>query len=224
MVHLLFLPLNSKLRCSPFTYPSVSIFSFFPIILKSLLPLSGVFPTAENSLISLTPTALADQKLFMAIIAEHSISVDHAAVAARLGPHCTARAVVERLKKLRKLAVSEPADEDGAAEVAPVKTKGKGKGSKIVKRGETSGNAGPIAQEMKKAKKDGKEFVIRQDTDEEGSVFGRATQGTKRKRTDGDQDMEAADEDGNLNFEAANFENEAEPDALGGQLDGAFDI
>lgn len=51
-------------------------------------------------------TAEADHKLLLAIIAEQPVSVDHAALAAHLG--CTPRAVVERLKKLKKLAGASP--------------------------------------------------------------------------------------------------------------------
>ncbi len=48
----------------------------------------------------------------MAILAVHDVKVDHEAVAKRLGDPCTARAVQERLKKLRKMA-----REDGFASV-----------------------------------------------------------------------------------------------------------
>lgn len=60
----------------------------------------------------------------LAILAENTVALDYAAVGARLGPHCTARAVQERLKKLKKMA-AEQADEGEAAEAGPVKSNGK---------------------------------------------------------------------------------------------------
>lgn len=104
----------------------------------------------------------------------------------------------------------------------PARSRPKAKAS-VVKSSRKVRSLGPAARDMKKAKEGDKEFVIRQDTDEE-SVSGGATQGTKRKRTDGNEDKEGADEDGNLNFEGADFENQAGPYALEGQLDGAFEL
>ncbi|KAI9814026.1 MAG: hypothetical protein M1827_003490 [Pycnora praestabilis] len=46
----------------------------------------------------------ADQQLLLAILAAHHLFLDHAAIASRLGPQCTPRAVQERLKKLKKMA------------------------------------------------------------------------------------------------------------------------
>ncbi|MCJ1478301.1 hypothetical protein MMC13_006978 [Lambiella insularis] len=51
--------------------------------------------------------AEADTKLLLAIIAEQPISVNHESLAGRLG--CTPRAIVERLKKLKKQAGELPA-------------------------------------------------------------------------------------------------------------------
>ncbi|KAI9755050.1 MAG: hypothetical protein M1815_005215 [Lichina confinis] len=46
----------------------------------------------------------ADQHLLLAILATHSVKLDYVSVAKRLGPHCTGRAVEERLKKLKRMA------------------------------------------------------------------------------------------------------------------------
>ncbi|MCJ1480312.1 hypothetical protein MMC06_000467 [Schaereria dolodes] len=57
----------------------------------------------------------ADQQLLLSILAEHDIKLDFDAVSKRLG--CTARAVQERLKKLKKLATDEA---DGSS-ITPAK-------------------------------------------------------------------------------------------------------
>ena len=49
----------------------------------------------------------ADQQLLLAILAAHEVKVDSEAVAARLGENCTPRAVVERLKRLKKQATAQ---------------------------------------------------------------------------------------------------------------------
>lgn len=49
----------------------------------------------------------ADQQLLLAILAAHEVKVDSEAVAARLGQNCTPRAVVERLKRLKKQATAQ---------------------------------------------------------------------------------------------------------------------
>ena len=49
----------------------------------------------------------ADQQLLLAILAAHEVKIDFEAVASRLGEHCTPRAVVERLKKLKKQAIGQ---------------------------------------------------------------------------------------------------------------------
>lgn len=46
----------------------------------------------------------ADQHLLLAILATHHVKLDYVAVAKRLGPQCTGRAVEERLKKLKRMA------------------------------------------------------------------------------------------------------------------------
>ena len=51
--------------------------------------------------------AKADQQLLLAILAAHEVKIDFEAVASRLGEHCTPRAVVERLKKLKKQAAAQ---------------------------------------------------------------------------------------------------------------------
>ena len=55
----------------------------------------------------------ADQQLLLAIFAAHEVRVDSEAVAARLGEKCTPRAVVERLKRLKKQATAQ--DESASA-------------------------------------------------------------------------------------------------------------
>lgn len=69
---------------------------------------------------SLLCLAEADQKLMMAIIATHSITINFAAVAEHMGNVCTPRAVQERLKKIKKTGA-------GAGEVnsTPATPKGK---------------------------------------------------------------------------------------------------
>lgn len=58
----------------------------------------------------------ADQQLLLAILAAHEVKIDSEAVASRLGEHCTPRAVVERLKKLKKQAIAQ----DDSAQSAPM--------------------------------------------------------------------------------------------------------
>lgn len=58
----------------------------------------------------------ADQQLLLAILAAHEVKIDFEAVASRLGEHCTPRAVVERLKKLKKQAIAQ----DDSASSAPM--------------------------------------------------------------------------------------------------------
>lgn len=111
-------------------------------------------------------------------------------------------------KKAAKKPVQQ-ASEGEAAEASPVK--GKGKGKNLVKK-----STGPAA---KRAKKRGnKEVVIMEDADAEETGSGGATEGTKRKRTDDDEDNEGTDGDEN-----ANIENEVTFDLLGGQVDGVFE-
>lgn len=58
----------------------------------------------------------ADQQLLLAILGAHEVRIDFEAVASRLGEHCTPRAVVERLKKLKKQAIAQ----DYSAPSAPM--------------------------------------------------------------------------------------------------------
>lgn len=51
--------------------------------------------------------ANANERLLLAILSAHDIKVDFAAVAEKMGPQCTKRAVQEQLKKLKKSAVTE---------------------------------------------------------------------------------------------------------------------
>ncbi|MCJ1426799.1 hypothetical protein MMC29_004702 [Sticta canariensis] len=188
----------------------------------------------------MTWNAAADQNLLNAIIAVHGISVDFTAVAQRL--NCTPRAVQERLKKLRKM-VGEKAGESEAAEVAPVNSKdnggktvqqageggasekspikGKGKGGKAVDKDGKSEITGFIGRGKDKSKKSAKEVIIYEDVEEEGPL-GDAKHGTKRKRTD-DEDNEVADDEG-VDFEDNDVENHFGVHSLEGQLDGGVEI
>ncbi|KAI9785462.1 MAG: hypothetical protein M1839_009203 [Geoglossum umbratile] len=56
---------------------------------------------------------VADQQLLLSILATHTIVLNHNAIAQRIGPHCSARAVVERIKKLRKISRDNGFDKDG---------------------------------------------------------------------------------------------------------------
>ena len=60
----------------------------------------------------------ADQQLLLAILAAHEVKIDFEAVASRLGERCTPRAVVERMKKLKKRAIAQ----DSCAPSAPMAT------------------------------------------------------------------------------------------------------
>lgn len=54
------------------------------------------------------PTGEADRKLFLSILRDQNVKVDSKAVATALSTgttHCTPRAVEERLKKLKKMAL-----------------------------------------------------------------------------------------------------------------------
>ncbi|MCJ1267101.1 hypothetical protein MMC22_006986 [Lobaria immixta] len=134
---------------------------------------------------SMTWNSIADQNLLLAILSEHSISVDYAAVALRLG--CTPRAVQERLKKLRKRAVEQDGEGE-AVETTPVKRTGKG--AKTAKKDGKSGNTEPVAMGTKKAKKGDPKVITTQEAHEKKSEVGGAVQGIKRKRTDDDEETE----------------------------------
>lgn len=69
----------------------------------------------------------ADQQLLLAILAAHEVKVDSEAVASRLGEHCTPRAVVERLKKLKKQAIvqDDNAPSDPMTKAPPARKKNK---------------------------------------------------------------------------------------------------
>ena len=69
----------------------------------------------------------ADQKLLMAIISAHAIHIDFDAVAEKMGNVCTARAVQERLKKIKKAG----AEAAGGAKPTPAAAKPK-KGGKLI--------------------------------------------------------------------------------------------
>ena len=56
---------------------------------------------------NLSALANANERLLLAILSAHDIKVDFAAVAEKMGPQCTKRAVQEQLKKLKKSAATE---------------------------------------------------------------------------------------------------------------------
>lgn len=160
----------------------------------------------------------------VAIIAEHEIVVNHEAIAKRFGPHCSARAIMERIKKLKKK-LAEPAD-DEAAETTPVK--GKGKAGKIAKKDGKSANTGPVAGRTRKAKKGNEEVIIKQkvvtkqEVDKDGHLPEALIQGTKRKYTDIDEDEDEVDADLSEDSGIVTVEKEKHLNAL--QLDGAFEF
>ncbi|KAI9774802.1 MAG: hypothetical protein M1840_000018 [Geoglossum simile] len=59
----------------------------------------------------------ADQQLLLSILATHTIVLNHSVIAKRIGPHCSPRAVVERIKKLRKMSKDGGFDKDGGGNV-----------------------------------------------------------------------------------------------------------
>ncbi|KAI9835961.1 MAG: hypothetical protein M1837_003573 [Sclerophora amabilis] len=67
------------------------------------LPLPQIPFTYRLTRISYAPGE-ADQHLLLSILQTHTIKLDHDAIAKQLGPQCTPRAVVERLKTLRRMA------------------------------------------------------------------------------------------------------------------------
>jgi hypothetical protein len=75
------------------------------------------------------PTGEADQQLLLSILATHTIVLNHAAIAERIGPHCTPRAVVERIKKLKKMSKDGGFDRGGGGYV-PKASKATGSNSK----------------------------------------------------------------------------------------------
>ncbi|KAH0534050.1 hypothetical protein FGG08_007347 [Glutinoglossum americanum] len=70
----------------------------------------------------------ADQQLLLSILATHTINLNHAAIAERIGPHCTPRAVVERIKKLKKMSKDGGFDKAGGG--APKTSRATGPSSK----------------------------------------------------------------------------------------------
>lgn len=107
----------------------------------------------------------ADQHMLLCILAKHQIKLDYGAIAQGLGEHCTARAVEERVKKLKKMAKErgfEGLDADGTpkkadsksigddpAEATPTKTTKK-RAAPAAKKQATAKDAQPSA--AKKAK------------------------------------------------------------------------
>ncbi|KAI9856884.1 MAG: hypothetical protein M1813_008721 [Trichoglossum hirsutum] len=74
-------------------------------------------------------TGEADHQLLLSILATHTIVLNHAAIAERIGPHCTPRAVVERVKKLKKISKDGGFDKGGGSYV-PKASKATGSNSK----------------------------------------------------------------------------------------------
>lgn len=71
----------------------------------------------------------------------------------------------------------------------------------------------------KKAKKGDTKAITMQEVDEEKSEVGGAVQGTKRKRTNGDEEKEKAHGNGSVNLKDGDG-----VDALGGKLNEEFEI
>ncbi|MCJ1462300.1 hypothetical protein MMC07_000900 [Pseudocyphellaria aurata] len=96
----------------------------------------------------------ADHNLLLAVLAENTVAVNYAAVAARLGPRCTSRAVQERLRRLRKAAAKQ-FDENEAAEAAPAKGRAKVSKTTTKKNDEVAAEAAPakITLKLSKGKK-----------------------------------------------------------------------
>lgn len=115
--------------------------------------------------------------------------------------------------------VVQQAGEGGASEKSPIK--GKGKGGKVVDKDSKTETTGFVGWGKKKSKKSAKEVVIYEDVDE--GPLGDAMHGTKRKRTDDDEETEVADDE-SVKFEDNDAENNFGFHSLGGQLDGAVEI
>ncbi|KAL2423389.1 hypothetical protein ABEF95_007981 [Exophiala dermatitidis] len=74
--------------------------------------------------------AEADARLFAAVIATSDVKVNYAAVAEKMGPDCTAKAIVHRVGKIKELARKlDDEDGDGAA-TTPLKTTPKRRATK----------------------------------------------------------------------------------------------
>ena len=116
--------------------------------------------------------------------------------------------------------IVQQAGEGGASEKTPIK--GKGKGGKVVDKDGKSETTAFIGWGKDKSKKSAKEVIIYEDVDEEDPL-GDAKHGTKRKRTDDDEDNEVADDEG-VDFEDDDVENHFGVHSLGGQFDGAVEI
>ncbi|KAH0555644.1 hypothetical protein GP486_006411, partial [Trichoglossum hirsutum] len=105
----------------------------------------------------------ADQQLLLSILATHTIVLNHAAIAERIGPHCTPRAVVERIKKLKKMSKDGGFDKGGGGYVPKVS---KATGSSSKRKNITPDNT----PSPKKAKVDIVKFD--EDSDEIKDVIG----------------------------------------------------
>ncbi|EHY55499.1 hypothetical protein ABEF92_001073 [Exophiala dermatitidis] len=72
--------------------------------------------------------AEADARLFAAVIATSDVKVNYAAVAEKMGPDCTAKAIIHRVGKIKELA-RKLDDEDGdSTATTPLKTTPKRRG------------------------------------------------------------------------------------------------
>ncbi|KAL2399012.1 hypothetical protein ABEF93_007019 [Exophiala dermatitidis] len=72
--------------------------------------------------------AEADARLFAAVIATSDVKVNYAAVAEKMGPDCTAKAIIHRVGKIKELARKlDDEDGDGTA-TTPLKTTPKRRG------------------------------------------------------------------------------------------------
>ncbi|MCJ1336484.1 hypothetical protein MMC09_001760 [Bachmanniomyces sp. S44760] len=128
----------------------------------------------------------ANQQLLLSILAAHDIKVDFGAVAARLG--CTARAVQEQLKKLKKMAK----DQEDGKEIALAKTPNKGKNDDTPtpkKRKTATPRSLKNPKTPTKSRKKGNQDAGNSDDDEESGL--QPYRGIKREHVNG----EDADED-----------------------------
>ncbi|KAI9827374.1 MAG: hypothetical protein M1826_006299 [Phylliscum demangeonii] len=112
-------------------------------------------PTTKAAKPKMTWIGDGDRDLLLTILAMHNLKLDHVAIAQRMGPPCTPRAVEERLKKLRRMikekGFDQPSDgnagttDNGAlVKAAPAK---KSKAPKKASTKSAKGKAGPLKVE-----------------------------------------------------------------------------
>ncbi|KAL8784693.1 MAG: hypothetical protein Q9195_008931 [Heterodermia aff. obscurata] len=122
----------------------------------------------------------ADQKLLLAILATHDIKLNYDAVAAIFGPHCTARAVHERIKKLKIMAKE---DDDSSPDSTPTKSTAAAKKAVVPKSKANAKSKGPDGnvQTPKKRKTNNAGIAATKTDSGEGVKKGEPVLGDKRK-------------------------------------------